>query len=96
MQYFRAIDVVKDSLTNDVLTVDPTQADISEISPQKSPPRNRIWIRVTPKENNPQRHAEYEYWSGTYTFDCHINGKPSYKHSSGNFVLWFDDKKSKC
>ena len=90
IKLFYKTKVLKDFPPTELPTVGTTQADSSPIA---SSARNRIWIRVTPKDA--QRQAEYEYWSGTYTFDCQINGKPSYKHASSNFVLWFHDKKSK-
>ena len=61
---------------------------------QSSLPSNKIMISVTPNINDSSKRAEYENWSGIYNNNGEINGKRIYKHTSGDFFLWFHDVKS--
>merc|ERR1711953_221278 len=57
------------------------------------PSRNKIMVRVTPNidDSNKNGACLYEYWSGIYAYKGDVNGKSSYQHTSGDFLVWFHD-----
>ena len=48
-------------------------------------------VSVTPNIDDWKKNGAYMYenWSGIYVNKGDVNGKGAYKHTSGDFFIWF-------